>query len=337
MNVVMAGIDYSTAGIDIRQKYSFTKHQQEDCYTRLLQEPQILGAVFISTCNRTELYLSLPENASCDAAAWLCRLAGTDYTAEHIYFNSRHGQDLFHYLCLLASGAKSQIWGEDQIITQVKEAISFSRENHAADSALEVLFRQAVTAAKRVRTDIRFCREGRSVASRVLSLLEGQDVERVLVIGNGEIGRLVASTLQKSGLSVWMTLRRYRHGEVPIPSGVDVFPYSERYRYLSCFDVLISVTASPHFTVEFTPFAALAKHPSVIMDLAIPRDIDPAIAQLPGILFYDIDSLASDAIEENHAFQVKQAEPVIERAYRELLRWEQSRSVFRKEGAQSDG
>jgi hypothetical protein len=132
----------------------------------------------------------------------------------------------------------------------VKAALAFAREHRAPDSALEVFFRQAITAAKRVKTELRFSHGDCNVAAAAREILrERGDCERVLVIGNGEIGRLCADTLARAGCRVAMTLRQYRHADAAIPEGVAILPYEERYAHLGEFDAVVSATASPHCTI----------------------------------------------------------------------------------------
>lgn len=325
MNIAMAGIDYSLAGIDIREKFSLTKTRLEDAYACFCADPTICGAVLIATCNRTELYLSLQDGDGRDPFALLCKALAVqpqEYTMLH---RVRRGMDVFRHLSLLACGAKSQIWGEDQIITQVKNAIASARECHAADSVLEVLFRTAITAAKKIKTELVFSHAEGSVADQTVRILERQTVRpaRVLVIGNGEIGRLAASALVEHHFETWMTLRRYKHGQAEPVKGVFTMDYAERYERMPLFDAVVSATLSPHFTVELSPFENLAKKPCLLIDLAVPRDIDPAIGTLKGIQLFDVDTLAGDQIREDHAKLLLQMEPILQKYQGDFLKWRQ--------------
>lgn len=327
MNIVMAGIDYSMAGIDTRQQFSFTKNRQQQVLCTLCQGPGILGAVLLATCNRTELYLSCEEGLRPDPFALLCQAAGIEFAACRGLYKVRRDEECFRHLCRLSCGALSQIWGEDQIITQVKNAIVFAREQQCADSVLEVLFRNAVTAAKRIKTEIRFTKSENSVATKTLDALLRQQprARSVLVIGNGEVGRLVAETLVGRGFAVSMTLRQYKYSQVQVPQGVQAFDYAQRYERMAAFDAVVSATLSPHCTVEGDSFAALPRRPGLLIDLAVPRDIDPACARHPGVTLLDIDTLSGDAIREDHELTLMQIDVIIGKYHRDFLKWERFR------------
>lgn len=318
----MAGIDYSLAGIDVREKFSFTKTTLNSAYERLLNNENILGAVIISTCNRTEIYISVGAGVDINPFEILCEAAGVDFSLYDGLYKSREGSAVIRHLCGLACGIESQIFGEDQIISQVKNSILSAREVGAADSTLEVLFRSAVSAAKKVKSTIRFeCRDT-SVAKLALEVIQNDGAhENILVIGNGEIGRLTAEALLSAGLKVTMTLRQYRHGTNIIPVGADIVDYGARYEKMSDCDAVISATLSPHHTVELEELRRLERFPKLFIDLAVPRDIDRNIGAQAGVKLYDIDTLAGGAVSENRDGQRLAAERIIEKYAKDYEHW----------------
>ena len=214
---------------------------------------------------------------------------------------------------------KESLWNAfSEIITQVKNAITLAREEHCADSLLEVFFRTAVTAAKKIKTTLRFTRSEASVATKTLEILQNApDAPRnVLVIGNGEIGRLVCSRLLEQGFSVSMTLRQYKHGQIQVPEGAESFDYALRYQEMPRFDALVSATSSPHYTVDWAEFSRLAKAPRYLIDLAVPRDIDPACGEKAAL--YDIDTLGREEFTRERAVLLQQAQQIVEK-YRQDL------------------
>ena len=325
MNIRMAGIDYSMAGIEIREQFSLTKSAQREVYRSLRQDRRILGAVLVSTCNRTELYLSCEAGYEPNPFEILCHIVGQNYEDYALLHKMRSGDDVFWHLSQMACGAKSQIWGEDQIITQVKNSLQFARENQGTDAYLEVLFRMAITAAKKIKTTVAFSRSDHSIADKTLALLQkaAKPVRRVLVIGTGEVGKLVARTLTKAGFSVTMTLRQYKHAPVEIPPNVDVIEYSRRYERISEFDALVSATLSPHYTIERAKVEGLGQLPHTMVDLALPRDIEVSIGEMEGISLADVDSIAGGSIDENHTRQMEEMKGIIEKYLTDYHKWYQ--------------
>ncbi len=295
MNIVMSGLEHSLVSIDLRERLSFTKLQAEETLRKIRSFPQVSGCVLISTCNRTELYLSCTADAN--PGQLLCEAAGEEYGPYQTAFVTRAGEDAIHHLMEVAAGLRSRIWGEDQIISQVKGAITMAREVKATDPILETLFRSAISAGKEVRTQVHLTALPTSAASMAVELLEKKLTtlkgKRAIVIGNGEMGRLSASLLQKAGCNVKVTLRSYRHGETVVPPGCGVVSYDERYQHMDGIDLLISATTSPHYTVTASHIAALSTPPSILVDLAIPRDIEPEVGKMEGVTLYNVDDLGN--------------------------------------------
>lgn len=323
MNIRMAGIDYSIAHLDFRQIFSFGKQQQKEIYAFLKSQPEILGSVLIATCNRTELYLSCAENSSLHPFEVLCKACGRDFSEWQDKCKLRLDEEVFIHLNRLSCGAASQIWGEDQIITQVKDAIAAAREEQAADSILEVLFRNTIASGKAIKTNLTFTRTEQSAATKILDVLKAQPSRpgHILIIGNGEMAQLTARSLLTQDFAVTMTLRQYKYGLVPIPEGAAVIPYHQRYEEMAKCDVLVSATSSPHCTVEKELFAALPQRPSLLFDLAVPRDIDPAIADLPGIRYYDIDLLGHAPFIKKRNALLAQIDEMGQKYYGDFCKW----------------
>ncbi|MEG0692084.1 MAG: glutamyl-tRNA reductase [Oscillospiraceae bacterium] len=323
MNIQMAGIDYSLAGIDIREKFSFTTSCQSEIYEQIKLDENILGSVIVSTCNRTEIYLSCVEGYEINPFELVCSIINVNFSSYESLHRTREGDSLYWHLCRLACGAKSQIWGEDQIISQVKNSLVLARENNATDNILEVLFRSAITCAKKIKTKVKFSKSESTVALKTLSILkkQGQLGKKVLVIGNGEVGKLVAKTLLENGFEVTMTLRQYKYSDVELPTGAKAFDYALRYEKLNEFDILVSATLSPHYTVEKARLLKLTHYPKLMIDLAVPRDIDVAITSIKDITLYDIDTIGKDTINEDHIKQLLEIDEIIEKYHFDFIKW----------------
>ena len=333
MSISMIGIDYSRASVDIRAQFSFTKKNAVTALEHLKQETGILGGVLLSTCNRMELWASTQEDWQGSLYDFLCREKGREPEKFQDYFVQRTGTEAVEHLFYLTSGLKSQILAEDQIITQVKDALALSREAYCTDNVLEVLFRKAVTGAKRVKTEVTFSRGNSSVIHQAIEKLKEQGYELLgktcMVIGNGEMGKVTAMALREAGAKVTVTVRQYRSGMVTIPPGCDRINYGERVDFLPKCDLAVSATASPNFTLtrELLEQAGLAKE-LILIDLAVPRDMEPAIGELPGITLYDIDSFKITADSPALRESMEKAGGILAEEIADFYSWYQGRDLI---------
>lgn len=320
MNIQMSGIDHSLADVSKRECFALTSARQREIFQKAKENGDILGIVILSTCNRTEIYLSLKPGISLDPFSLFLEDAGG---GEYRRFS---GKQAHLHLGSLSCGAQSRIFGEEQILTQVKAAIAFSRENNASDNLLEVFFRTAIAAAKRVRTQHSFPRQGKSAAIAARRILDMRDIgKRVLIIGNGEVGRQAAAELLSCGYRVTMTRRQYRHGSVSIPKGADIVDYEKRYEVMSGFDAVISATSSPHFTVSAGQLLNCFEIPRLFIDLALPRDIEPEVGEIRGVTLLNIDQVADST--ERFAQREKllsEIAPILEKSYEEFINWQKA-------------
>ncbi len=325
IEIQMVGIDHNTAPLAQREKFSFTKSRVTEAVQTIAQLPEVDGCVMLSTCNRMEVYVSGEHCAQAPLYETLCALKQLDADAYRPYFVHRSGEEAVRHLYALAAGMQSRIMGEDQIILQVKEALSQARDAESTDKVLEVLFRMAVTAAKKVKTEVLFHKANSSaIASAIRTLqADGHDFtgKTCLVIGNGEMGKLTATALREQGAEVTVTVRQYRSGIVQIPSGCHRINYGERYGLVPSCDYIVSATASPNLTIRRAELETLSiSRPQVYIDLAVPRDIEPEVGDLPYAQLYDIDSFASGENEDN-AVQIVQANEILRAGIEEFLSW----------------
>ena len=168
-------------------------------------------------------------------------------------------------------GLKSQIWGEDQIISQVKAAIGIAREQGRRTRCWRPCFETLWPRARRSKQKFGLPESLPPAAARAVDVLRRDmgklDGKRALVIGNGEMGRLSASLLREAGCSVTVTLRTYRHGETVVPAGCGVVPYDDRFSAMEGMDLVLSATTSPHYTVTAEQMSMLKRRPSWVVDL----------------------------------------------------------------------
>ena len=336
--IAMVGTDHMLAPVDVRSVFVLPSEDRARELARIRTEIGATGIALVATCNRTELWASFDGT---EAPARHVHSDGTPYADDPLlvamcsahqadpaqyaeYFVCRTNGDSVRHLFSMTCGLRSAIVAEDQIISQVKHALAFSREHGLADSCLEVLFREAVAAAKNVKTNVRFTRAYATAVDQAMDTIaqKGIDLSQstCLVIGNGEYGRLAATTLAAAGARVFVTVRHYTHGHVIVPDNCGSVPYNDRYHQLPLCDIVMSATTSPHYTLKADEFADHHAGSTLLFDLAIPRDIDPAIADFEDCEVFDIDSFSTDVGSEN-AQAVAEAQAILDEGMNEFWDW----------------
>ncbi len=325
MGIEMIGIDHSVAEIDIRTIFSFTKKQTEQLLRQVIELEGIEGCVLLSTCNRMELWVSTSSRWKGDLYEILCAIREVPAEIYAPYFSRRNEQEAVQHLFWLASGLRSRILGEDQILTQVGEALSFARQCYATDHVLETLFRQAVTGAKKVKTDVVLSSGDVSVVHTAFSRLQQMGLslkgKRCLVIGNGVMGKLAAELLMGEQAHVTVTVRQYRSGLVDIPAGCERIDYGRRMEVFASCDIVVSATASPNYTLTYDLVKDFVHKPMVLIDLAVPRDMDPKIGTLPDVKMFDVDSFRADAYGEEQLLAMEEAKQLLQQQMEDFFSW----------------
>jgi glutamyl-tRNA reductase len=321
----MSGLDYGLAPIALREQLSFTRGQVTQLDRAVAAMDGVAGAVLLSTCNRTELYIVCGEDQAPDPGALLCAGAGVEYARFSAAFVTRRDEDCVRHLMEVACGVRSQIWGDDQILTQVKEAVALARAAGTAGPVLETLFRTAAACGKTVKTGVQLTNLPASAAHQTVAALEAKlgslAGKKALVIGNGEMGRLAAGLLRDGGCAVTVTLRTYRHGETVVPAGCAVTPYDRRYEAMEGMDLLLSATASPHCVVTAQGLEGVAHPPKVLVDLAIPRDIQPEVGEREGFTLLNMDAMGRVAGEGTEPEQLARCAAIIQEHMARFRRW----------------
>ncbi|MCD8105820.1 MAG: glutamyl-tRNA reductase [Lachnospiraceae bacterium] len=364
MAIRMAGIDHENAPIDIRTVFSFTKKSMAEALEILRRVKGVEGCVMISTCNRMELYLSTGEEFDSDIYELLCAIRDIPGSLDYRpYFCFRQEREAVHHLFRLAAGLESRILGDDQIVTQVKDALGFSREQYAADHVLETLFRMAVTAAKKVKTRGALSSTDQSAVRAAILTLKKDGYtfagKKCMVIGNGVMGKLAATELRQQGADVTVTVRQYRSGVVEIPPECSRIDYGRRMELFGECDYVLSATVSPNYTltrelvencrkrmadredlvilndagkeqIPADPVEDVSLRPVVLIDLAVPRDIDPSVAELDGVRLYDIDCFREEAVSEAQKQAIADAELLFEKQMEEFFNWYECLDVIPK-------
>lgn len=302
-SLLALGVSHKTAPVALRERLALPDGRAAGILSDLTGRPEIHEAVAISTCNRTELYLvvSDPVEAESLALAELSRQAGIRPTELLGRLYSLRGADAVRHLFSVASGLDSMIVGEAEVQGQVKRAYERALVEGATGPISNRLFRDALGAGKRVRTETALGRSRVSVSSVAVDIardtLGDLETRRVLVIGAGENGELTAKSLAERGVNtVFVANRRYdRAIGLAQRFGGKAVRFDDLPAEIVNADMVISCTSSPHQIVGADELAVVveqrAGRPLLLMDIAVPRDIDPRVRELAGITLYDMDDL----------------------------------------------
>jgi glutamyl-tRNA reductase len=297
------GISHKTAPLPLREKLALPEGRAAAVLRELTTQESIHEAVAISTCNRTELYLVAADGVDAEnqALGILSRQADIRPTELLSALYSLHRQEAVRHLFSVAAGLDSMIVGEAEIQGQVKRAYELALVEGATGPIGNRLFRSALAAGKRVRTETQISRSRVSVSSVAVELaaamLGDLGTRRVLVIGAGENAELTAQALRDRGVhTVFVANRRYdRAIGLAQRFGGSAVRFDDLPAELLRSDIVVSSTASPHQIVGREELELVAAQregrPLVLIDIAVPRDIDPSVRDLPGIALYDMDDL----------------------------------------------
>jgi glutamyl-tRNA reductase len=331
----MAGIDCQGADVDAREPFAFTESALFDALSYLAAEYPHLGCVIISTCNRTELWISGKRAEDPGPASLLCGLRNLPAAVYRDRLVCRQGEDAAAHLFSLACGLKSQLRGENQILSQVKAALESARKAKCAGAVLDRLFQMAVTCAKRVKTETGLNRVNPSTPAAAVKLIASTKGSlkglRCMVIGNGVIGRQTAALLVRGGSRVTIPIRRHRQGQAVIPSGCQTMAFEDRYRLLPECDVVISATTSPHHTLTWDEVSrVIDRRERLFIDLAVPRDMEPELGTLPGVTLLDIDRIRDEdaGAPDPCSGEEGAVQKIIEEGIAELSGWYQFRTYI---------
>ncbi|MDR2693108.1 MAG: hypothetical protein LBB74_02705 [Chitinispirillales bacterium] len=300
LKLMMTGLDHKRSPLSVREKFAVTKERAAKLLSHFVNEYGAGGCVILSTCNRMELYVSTPNDADFPLSEALCAAFGTDFAEYGYHLAERGGDRVMEHLCRVASGLDSQIMGDSQIITQVRESLELSRGQNCTDSCMETMFNMSIHAAKVIKARIFINSPGTgSVPEKAVEKIKTAcrlplSGKNALVIGNGRIGRRVCELLIREGMNVTVTLRSHKKGVVQIPDKAGTVGYDERYKAVERADIVVSATASPHLTVSKNELTPLKRVPEIIVDLAVPRDVEPSINGFDGVTLFTIDDISGD-------------------------------------------
>ena len=312
MSFFALGVNHQTASVELREQIAFNPEKLSALLAEQSQHPELNDLVVVSTCNRTEVY-AMSEHPE-QVLDWLAHVNGIEANqlSRHVY-RYENAQAVSH-LMRVASGLDSLMLGEPQILGQVKTALSLAKDSHTVSQQLNRIFEYAFYAAKRVRSETAVGSHavsmGYAVAQLALQVFSHPEKLTVMVVAAGEMNSLVAKHLAEMGVAKILICNRTRARaetlaqEIAHRVEVEIIEFDQLAANLHRADVISSCTGSLHQVIAYPEVKAALKkrryQQMLLVDLAVPRDIDPKIENLDGVYLYGVDDLQS-VIDENLA------------------------------------
>lgn len=343
MQLTVLGLNHKTAPVEIRERFNFSADRVASIMRRFRNFDAISEAMLLSTCNRTELYMVIddPEEAIPVIKRLVKHLAGEHYSPE--YFYNLSGTLCVRHLFYVAASLDSLVVGEGQILSQIKNAYQLSRSNEMTDTLLNTIMNKAIAVGKRVRTETKIAYSSVSVSSAAVDLainiLGDLSTAKILVVGAGHMSELTARHLiDKGAKTIIVSNRNFDHAhELAEKFNGIAIPYREMFNQASEADIIITSTGAPHYVLTAENLGPLLKErtnrPLILIDIAVPRDVDPALGDMSGVTVYNIDDL-ENVVDMNKSFrtnEAKVAQAIIEEeinSLKERLRYYTMRPVM---------
>jgi glutamyl-tRNA reductase len=334
MRIHVVGLNHESAPVEVREALAFPARRLPEALSALCARDEVEEGVILSTCNRVELYAVSEDALEPDALPrFLAEFHGVwpERFQEHLY--SRAGEEGVKHLFRVASGLDSMVVGEAQIAGQVREAYEIATEHGGAGRVLHHLFQQALAVAKRVRTATEIGAGRASVGSVAVELaehiFETLGGRTVLVIGAGEMGQTVVQSLRAAGAQTTLVANRTyaRAQELAEAWGGSAVQFHSVDERLRDADIVISSTDAPHYVLNRDRMrdavASRYGRPLFLIDIAVPRDIEPAVGKLDGCYLYNIDDLEA-VVQETLASreqEVSRCQAIVDEECREFFAW----------------
>ncbi|MFA5844119.1 MAG: glutamyl-tRNA reductase [Coriobacteriia bacterium] len=341
MHLTLVGLSHKTAPVEIREKLTFPAHRQEEALSLLTGGDEVAEAIIVSTCNRTEIY-AVTASEEAGARAVVDFMAGfhaldRDDLARYLYVVN--GEAVVRQLFRVVASLDSMVVGEAQILGQVKEAYEHAFAAGGTGRVFNKLFRQSFEVGKRVRSETEIGENAVSIsyaavelAKKVFETLEGRTI---LVLGAGKMSELTAKHLLSNGVRKVLVANRTYERAVELAERFSGEPirYEDLFERMREADIVISSTAATHYVIDRDRVAGAMRgrgpRPLFLIDIAVPRDIDPAVNDLANVFLYDIDDLngvVSSNLEERTR-EARRAEVIIEEEFHEFAAWLESMEV----------
>lgn len=331
MNIAVIGINHNLSPISIREQVSFTDTKKIDSINILLDR-EINEIVILSTCNRSEIYISCEDLDK--GIETVSNFYKEFFNLDNIksYLFSKKNEEAIKHLFVVTAGLDSLVIGEDQILGQVKEAHEFSMKLGATKKLLNKLFREAVTTSKQIKTTTKISQQPLSISYIGIKLLKEKlgdlDNKNIFIIGLGKMNLLTMKHLQEENIgTIYITNRsaeKFKEIENKY-NNIEYVDYKDRYNILKDdkIDIVISATSSPHLVMRYEDMPVI-KNKIHFMDLALPRDIDFRINDFDYASLYCIDDLKEiqHRNDDKRNSLSKEAYVIINEKIKEFINWQ---------------
>ncbi|TMB98458.1 MAG: glutamyl-tRNA reductase [Chloroflexi bacterium] len=335
--VSCAGVNHNTSPVEERERLAFTADELPPAL--LSAGGEVDGAVILSTCNRTELYATVPPGQAQGLAKLLNRLKGTGIDASHFYLLEH--EDAVGHLFSVAAGIDSMVLGESQILGQVRDAMSAATQAGTLNGVLSRVFHSAIAAGKRARSETEIGRHAISISSAAVALARRHAGDlrdkTILVLSAGSTGKLAARSLaESSGARILIANRTAEKAQLlaeEIGGAARGVPLERLNEGLAEADVVITGTGAGGFVLGPEQLAVPVSRRNgrglLLIDVAVPRDIDPAVRRIPNVSLFDIDDVESEAESGRTVRQaeVQRVQAIVEEEVAGFLAWWESLDV----------
>jgi len=339
--LLLIGLNHRTTPVELREKLYLTTEQLYPVLNELQQQSVvILESAMLSTCNRLEVYCAVRDVVAAKSAImhFLCQHYGLSETILRTHLYIKQGRLAIQHLMRVAAGLDSMILGESQILGQVGDALRCATTVSTTGTYLHRLFEQAIHAGKRARTETAISQNTTSVSHAAALLIRNRVMQlapRVLVIGAGEMAQLAAQAASDYGIQQIAVINRtYDHAQA-LAEKIDgiAFEWSRLWDQLAAVDVVITATGAPHTVLYADDMRRVVEQRQgrnlLMVDVAVPRDIDPAVDDLDGITCYDIDDLqqvVDDSLAQREAC-IPAVEAIIAEEAEKYWQWLNERNI----------
>ena len=341
MNLVLLGMNHRTAPVEVREQFHIPESQLTHALLLLSRRPGIEEGLIVSTCNRVEFFAHTqptPDPVH-PVQEFVSEYYQKSFSSFEKYFYRLEKKDSIRHIFRVASSLDSMVLGEPQILGQVRHAFLAARESGAVNGLLHEVMNQALVAARKVRRETSIGTSAVSISSAAVELARkifGELRHRtILVIGAGKMSELAAKNLLRSGASTILVTNRTHDRAVELARafGGKAIRFDELFEHIARADIIISSTGSPHFVIERPQvehlLAARKNRRIFLVDIAVPRDIDPRVNDLDNAFLYDIDDLEQvvDANRREREREAQWADQIIEAEVEQTLRRLATREV----------